>query len=330
MIQKMTTLLFLLGFVSKTSCYFILIQEPKTWTEAQSFCREYHLDLATVQSGQDRSEIQEIPSSLSWIGLHDGLCAWRWSFQDQDLVFQNWGLSEDTTTRTQRKCGVIRNEGTWHTASCDEQKYFFCYNVTGNKFVFYKTKLTWREAQRYCRMNYVDLAIINDITVNRYIEYLLDTYGGYEGWVGLSMNLWLWSDQSDVNWLSVKWSPGEPDNRDGNDKCAFVYENGLIGDGDCFSHLPFFCTKRSQMQLVRVAVRSAGALDESAVMTAVEEKIRQILSEQEMDAGSSVTWRVQADGKIFQRQKINTRNTTTACEERSTAVRLPRDTNQRP
>ncbi|KAK7171260.1 hypothetical protein R3I94_001260 [Phoxinus phoxinus] len=179
-------------------------------------------------------------------------------------------------------------------------------------------------------MNYVDLAIINDITVNRYIEYLLDTYGGYEGWVGLSMNLWLWSDQSNVNWLSVKWSPGEPDNRDGNDKCAFVYENGLIGDGDCFSHLPFFCTKRSQMQLVRVAVRSAGALDESAVMTAVEEKIRQILSEQEMDAGSSVTWRVQADGKIFQRQKTNTRNTTTACEERSTAVRLPRDTNQRP
>ncbi|XP_077083599.1 uncharacterized protein LOC143736783 [Siphateles boraxobius] len=157
------------------------------------------------------------------------------------------------------------------------------------------------------------MAIIGSLADSAYIVNLFVTYGGDEAWIGLNRNLWLWSDQTSVSWLSVKWSSGEPDNGDGNRKCAFVYKTGLIGDEELSERLPFFCNKRSQMQLVRMAVRSAGSLDEAAVTTAVEEKIQQILSEQEeLDAGSSVTWRVQADGKIFQLQENNTRNKTSA------------------
>ncbi|ROL29797.1 Macrophage mannose receptor 1, partial [Anabarilius grahami] len=298
-----------------------------TWTEAQSFCKKFHQDLATVQSDQDRAQIKEIASSMSltaWMGLYDGLCAWRWSFQDQNLVFTNWGLNEDTTSNTQRKCGVIKDSGTWHTDSCDEQKDFFCYtgNNSGQKFILFKNRLTWRDALHYCRRDYNDLAIIRDLTDNKYMEDLLATYSIFEGWIGLSKNLWLWSDQSSVSWLSLKWISGEPNNNSGNEKCGFVQETGLIGDDGCFRQFPFFCTKRRKMQLVRVAVKSAGDLDESAVMAAVKEKINQILTEQNMDAGSSLTWTVQSDGKIFQQQK-KTQNTTTECEERFAAALLP-------
>ncbi len=120
------------GLFSKTSSYFILIQEPKTWTEAQSYCKQYHMDLATIQSDEDRYKIQEIAAAVNfqnraWMGLYDGVFAWRWSYQDQNLDYSNWASLEETTSRTQRKCGLIRNTGEWHAASCEERKPFFCY-----------------------------------------------------------------------------------------------------------------------------------------------------------------------------------------------------------
>lgn len=121
------------GLFSKTFCYFTLIQEPKTWTEAQSYCKKYNTDLATIQSDEDRYKIQEIAISMkfqdrAWMGLYDGVFAWRWSYRDLNIDYMNWEPTEETTSRTQKKCGVIRDTGNWHVASCEEQKPSFCYN----------------------------------------------------------------------------------------------------------------------------------------------------------------------------------------------------------
>ncbi|XP_059377222.1 macrophage mannose receptor 1 [Carassius carassius] len=310
MIPKTFHLLVLLGLFSKTSCYFILIQEAKTWTEARSYCKQYHVDLATIQSDEDRSKIQEVAAagnfqSRAWMGLYDGLFDWRWSYQDQNLAYSNWASGEDTTSRTQRMCGLIRNTRDWHAVSCEEQKPFFCYqgNSIAGKFNFNHNSLSWRDAQRYCSSRYKDLAFISDSSDNNALVLQLKyVYDKYEAWIGLSKNLWLWSDQSKVIWLSVKWADGQPDNASGNEKCGFVHETGLIGDDVCSHTLPFFCTKRMKTQTVRFAVTSAGSLNESAVMEALEKQMNQILSDQQI-SGSSVTWRVQPDGQIFQQQR---------------------------
>ncbi|KAF4111674.1 hypothetical protein G5714_008705 [Onychostoma macrolepis] len=295
------------GLFSKTSCYFIFIQEPKNWTEAQSYCKRYHMDLATIQSDEDRYKIQEISAAVNfrnraWMGLYDGVCTWRWSYRDQNPNYSNWASLDETTSRTRRMCGMIRNTGKWHVASCEEQKPSFCYqgNNVGGKFVFNAAKLSWRDAQSFCREHYVDLSTISDSSENSDVLLLLSQY---EAWIGLSKNLWLWSDQSKVTWLSVKWADGQPDNASGNEKCGFVHETGLIGDDGCLHNLPFFCTKRVKRQIVRFAVTSAGFLNESAVMEAIEKKMSQILSDQRTDSGSSVMWRVQSDGQVFQRQE---------------------------
>ncbi|KAK2913239.1 hypothetical protein Q8A67_001638 [Cirrhinus molitorella] len=251
MVQKTTHFVFLLGLFSKTSCYLILIQEPKTWSEAQSHCKEYHFDLATVQTDEDRFKIQEIAASMNfsnraWMGFYDGVFAWRWSYQDQNLGYNNWDALEDTTSRTQRMCGVIRNTGHWHVASCEEQKPSFCYDgdYFGGKFIFNSAKLSWRDALLHCRSKNIDLSTISGSTestvVGQSLKYI---YSQYEAWIGLSKNLWLWSDQSKVTWLSVKWADGQPDNADGNEKCGFVNETGLIGDEGCLQTLPFFCSE---------------------------------------------------------------------------------------
>uniref|UniRef100_A0A8C2GXL7 C-type lectin domain-containing protein n=1 Tax=Cyprinus carpio TaxID=7962 RepID=A0A8C2GXL7_CYPCA len=220
MIPKTFHLFLLLGLFLKTSCYFILIQEPKTWTEAQSYCKQYHWDLATIQSDEDRYKIQEVAAAAkfqnrAWMGLYDGLFVWRWSYQDQNLDYSNWASLEDTTSRTQRMC----------------------------KFIFNAAKLSWRDAQSQCRRLYVDLSTISDSFENSAVDTILSLASQNEAWIGLSKNLWLWSDQSKVTWLSVKWADGQPDNASGNEKCGFVNETGLIGDDDCSHTLPFFCSE---------------------------------------------------------------------------------------
>ncbi|KTG32272.1 hypothetical protein cypCar_00034019 [Cyprinus carpio] len=218
------------GLFSKTFCYFTLIQEPKTWTEAQSYCKKYNTDLATIQSDEDRYKIQEIAISMkfqdrAWMGLYDGVFGWRWSYRDLNIDYMNWEPTEETTSRTQRKCGVIRDTGNWHVASCEEQKPSFCYNGKSleSTFVFNDAELTWRNAQLYCRRKHVDLAYISDGFENSALVQLFPPkYSQSEAWIGLSKNLWLWSDQSKVSWTSVKWAEGQPDNTNGNEKCGFV------------------------------------------------------------------------------------------------------------
>lgn len=111
-------------------------------------------------------------------------------------------------------------------------------------FVFNDAELTWRNAQLYCRRKHVDLAYISDGFENSALVQLFPPkYSQSEAWIGLSKNLWLWSDQSKVSWTSVKWAEGQPDNTNGKEKCGFVRETGLIGDEDCLHPLPFFCSE---------------------------------------------------------------------------------------
>uniref|UniRef100_A0A8C1JRX7 C-type lectin domain-containing protein n=1 Tax=Cyprinus carpio TaxID=7962 RepID=A0A8C1JRX7_CYPCA len=124
--------------------------------------------------------------------------------------------------------------------------FFFVFFRTGNffggKFIFNAAKLSWRDAQSQCRRLYVDLSTISDSFENSAVDTILSLASQNEAWIGLSKNLWLWSDQSKVTWLSVKWADGQPDNASGNEMCGFVNETGLIGDDGCSHTLPFFCS----------------------------------------------------------------------------------------
>ncbi|XP_075946606.1 uncharacterized protein LOC142948447 [Anarhichas minor] len=57
---------------------FVLINNTMTWTEAQSYCREHHTDLASVRNMEEIQKVQNlVPYGDVWIGLsRDG---WKWS-----------------------------------------------------------------------------------------------------------------------------------------------------------------------------------------------------------------------------------------------------------
>ncbi len=104
--------------------------------------------------------------------------------------------------------------------------------------------MKWREAQLYCRTLYTDLATIADDTENTALTTIISANNGQDAWIGLSKNLWLWSDQTNVSWSSVTWESGQPDNMNGNEECASAGTEGQMADVTCSNLLPFYCKTR--------------------------------------------------------------------------------------
>ncbi|KAI9536811.1 hypothetical protein NQZ68_031120 [Dissostichus eleginoides] len=57
---------------------FVFINSYMNWTEAQSYCRDHHTDLASVRSEAENQQIlDQIPGGAAGIGLSRD--TWKWS-----------------------------------------------------------------------------------------------------------------------------------------------------------------------------------------------------------------------------------------------------------
>ncbi|XP_016418183.1 C-type mannose receptor 2-like [Sinocyclocheilus rhinocerous] len=296
--NKIQLVVLLAGILSKASCdpyRFVLIKEPKTWAEAQSYCREKHTDLATVQSDEDRAKLKEVADAVSfrsfaWTGFYKVF--WRWSHQNTVISYEKWAFQEPDLSKTNEAYD----------------------NTLQDKFRYFEWDMNWHAAQKYCRSNHVDLATVTDDTENTHLAYVIEREYDWNAWIGLSKKQglcqWQWSDQTSVS-SSVKWESGQPDNINGTEECATADTDGQMADDTCSTRLPFYCRENTKIQRVRFAVKSDGSLDESTVMEAIEKKMKQILSDQGVEITSSITWIVQPDRMIFQQQETqeNTQET---------------------
>uniref|UniRef100_A0A9J8BHR1 C-type lectin domain-containing protein n=2 Tax=Cyprinus carpio carpio TaxID=630221 RepID=A0A9J8BHR1_CYPCA len=332
MIQnKIQLIFFLAGILSKASCdldRIVLIKEPKTWIKAKSYCREKYMDLATVQSDEDRAKLKEAADavnfkSVAWIGFYRD--TWRWSYQNMSVSYEMWDSSDPNMLDTEEACVVlVEQTSRWRDRDCTNKYGFICQTDTQdtlqNKFKYIAMKMSWHDAQIHCRTHYADLAAITDDTENTFLTNILSNMSLIDAWIGLHKNPWipwipwLWSDNSSVSWSSMKWGSGQPD-LNGIKDCVTASTEGLMANDSCSTLLPFYCREHRRIQRVRFTVKSDGDLDESAVMEAIEKKMKEILSDQDMEITSSIKWSVQPDGKIFQQQKTQENTQETPCEE---------------
>ncbi|KAK7143322.1 hypothetical protein R3I93_014469 [Phoxinus phoxinus] len=255
------------------------VNESKTWTEAQRYCKQNYTDLATIDNMEEmNSLINTVNGSYNgsaWIGQYDDVNSWRWSLQNNDFYqegerdFRNWYHEPNNAGIEQ--CVYMDTNGNWYDSSCGNYNTFVCYDGRENasqKYVLVTERRTWTGAQSYCRERYTDLASVRNETerqqilnVTRYYYGYGNGYNGYNVWIGLHRNR-LWSDQSSSSftyWLP--YTPGDvaqPDNganvqgQRGNQHCTAVSlkYSGQWTDEGCFASLPFFCYSGKQMYLL--------------------------------------------------------------------------------
>ncbi|XP_072518023.1 C-type mannose receptor 2-like [Salminus brasiliensis] len=257
----MFQLLLLLGFCILDICLarqYHLVNENKTWAEAQRYCREHYVDLASIDSSEETLElvkIVDIRNSIStWIGLYDDLTSWRWSLDDHSFYkengrnFRNWYIEKPMNWGGNRLCAYSSlYDGAWHESYCHLQFQFVCYDGMVGANVLVNQYKNWTEAQRYCREHHTDLASVRNEAENQklrslysYHDYYYEYAYYYVVWIGLYRTR-SWSDKSNSSFSY--WKAGQPDNAGQSEYCTAVSFNdsGEWTDEDCGQAFPFLC-----------------------------------------------------------------------------------------
>ncbi|XP_048012769.1 macrophage mannose receptor 1-like [Megalobrama amblycephala] len=247
--DRLFHLLFFSGFCSfigGISRQYVLIQEQKTWYQAQAYCRENHIDLATVQNNDDWANLRDTVykmAKMAWVGLYNDIYSWRWSYQDENITFQKWRSGEPNNYGGREACGLIEDR-VWNDMDCRGPFPFFCFNENRtNRFVFVNESKTWQEAQSYCRHNYTDLAIISNQSEEDQITEMMTSHG-LSAWLGLFRDTWKWSDATNVSTSSLTWLTAQPDVVTLKSPCGVSDPAGMIHYQLCSNDLPFLCMQR--------------------------------------------------------------------------------------
>ncbi|KAL7846163.1 hypothetical protein AOLI_G00243550 [Acnodon oligacanthus] len=240
------------------------VNENKTWTEAQSFCRQTYTDLATIGNMDEMKKLnatlKEKPRSPAWIGLARGdIRKWLWSLSDRRFyregdTYRSWSFAEPNNYWGMEYCVVMFTDmkmetGKWFDVICDVTYASVCYDETKTstkRYVFINEKKTWHDAQSYCRKHHTDLVSVRNQTESQQILSKIDSNVEFI-WIGLFNDSWQWSDQSDSSFRY--WMSG-PENYGKGESCAAVFEQGYWNNVNCNKKLPFTCHE-NQLILIK-------------------------------------------------------------------------------
>ncbi|XP_014827206.1 PREDICTED: macrophage mannose receptor 1-like [Poecilia mexicana] len=237
------------------------VDENKTWTEAQQYCRENHTDLVTVTNMKDMKRLINISAgdqSEAWIGLYDQTNtqrSWHWSLPGVEFNESetNWETSTNEPNNLGgQNCVIIWKNSPfflkWGDISCNEKHNFLCYNDftendSSQKYhLIYESK-NWTEAQSYCREKHTDLISgkkqLQDGEVNKGLN--LTTANSRYIFIGLFSDTWMWSDGNSFSFRH--WNLKFDNQRINSGQCAMTVfdDGGRWKNENCDKKKPFIC-----------------------------------------------------------------------------------------
>ncbi|XP_026109574.1 macrophage mannose receptor 1-like isoform X2 [Carassius auratus] len=235
MVQTLHFILLLTTLCSVSECVqrqYHFINEEKTWTEAQSYCREKYTDLATADNMNDTNELKKSVNDRNvqkiWIGLQKmGRDEWQWS-SGEPALYLNWAPGQPETSYCHENCAALNAQRKWFDVSCTSQYPFVCYEDP--ELIVIRENVTWSEALRYCRQKHVDLVSVHSEEMQRRVMNVVKHASTAEVWLGLRyshvLGIWYWVSGETVCYQN--WAPG---NGISEEDCEHTVRSGAVQSG---------------------------------------------------------------------------------------------------
>uniref|UniRef100_A0A8C5E756 C-type lectin domain-containing protein n=1 Tax=Gouania willdenowi TaxID=441366 RepID=A0A8C5E756_GOUWI len=130
------------GWSYSTCLQYHYVADQKTWTEAQTYCRQTYADLATIGNKEQNDQLLDTitsagQSSEVWMGLYSTI-DWRWSdgFSGVGANYSNWRSDQPDFNAAHDLCVAVRNVWThdlcvsvryvWNDLLCSYKAFFVC------------------------------------------------------------------------------------------------------------------------------------------------------------------------------------------------------------
>lgn len=112
---------------------YYLIQLQKNWKDAQTYCRTYHGDLATINSDADLHRLQAEANSYqfiadAWVGIYKELHEWRWVYEQLAVTSFSWASGEPSNSGNKEECAAVSGNNLWNDVPCTWVVTFWCYD----------------------------------------------------------------------------------------------------------------------------------------------------------------------------------------------------------
>ncbi|XP_051974103.1 lymphocyte antigen 75-like isoform X5 [Xyrauchen texanus] len=234
---------------SQTSNKYKLINESKTWFDAQLFCRKNHIDLVTIRDETENNQVKEKGKSSSnpfWIGLFSDNVEW---FDGGKSAYRKYSEKEIG------KFTKLFFKGTWTKNNNNgDSNPPLCYNVyillAESHIHVSEKKMSWEKALDYCDNNWNTSGLLRieseDDQIETERELRRRNISG-PVWVGLRQSrlfgFWIWSNGLHVGpWTN--WKGGSQPEHQMSHHCGAIEKmNGVFKwtDKDCRSNFTVLC-----------------------------------------------------------------------------------------
>jgi len=113
---------------------FVYVSSTKTYSDALSYCRSYHVDLASIHSSIENALVAALcPNNYfvsgCWIGGSDAASEGTWTWSDStEWNYENWRSGEPSTSGSQDYL-LINYNGEWYDTSSGTRP-FVCSTTT--------------------------------------------------------------------------------------------------------------------------------------------------------------------------------------------------------
>ncbi|XP_026505209.1 macrophage mannose receptor 1-like [Terrapene carolina triunguis] len=258
---------------------YSIIRSKMNWEEARNNCKEKSLELASILDYYSALFLWLYMLQFgepAWIGLNsnvtDGYYKWT---DNRRIKYSNWARGEP---KQKIACVYLDLDGTWKTASCDENYFSVCKQsdviaptdppqlpgkcpksrnplswipFRGHCYFFNAHSTSWAETSTECTRLGATLVSIEDLAESKFLADIIEPHKGETSgfWTGIYRNvdgLWLWLDKTAVDF--VNWNKGQPSSNQFEYCVEMSASSGYWNTIPCSSQKGSICKKPKMIE----------------------------------------------------------------------------------